>query len=96
VLFVDRLIEDTPENYVAQENLVHALEGTDYRCYTAVLERAYHNAVIVSYQVTEFPTLLILDSAAQVLYRETNVRRMNEESLRALLQTIDYYHTTDL
>jgi hypothetical protein len=81
---------------VALKNLDHALEGTDYRCYTAVLEKQYHNAVCLSYNITEFPTLLVLDSAAMVLHKETTVRYMSEEKIRNLLQHIDSYHTTDL
>ena len=93
VLFVDK---ENLDSQVALQNLDHALEGTEYRCYTAVLEKQYHNAVCLSYEITEFPTLLVLDSAAQVLLRETRVRNMHERQLRALLQTIDSYRTTDL
>jgi hypothetical protein len=93
VLFVDK--EDLTSQ-VALKNLDHALEGTDNRCYTAVLEKQYHPAVCLSYQVDFFPTLLVLDSSAQVLYRETRVRHMSEEKLRSLLYHIASYRTTDL
>lgn len=81
---------------MALKNLDHALEGTDNRCYTAVLEREYHRAVCLSYNITEFPTLLVLDNAATVLHRETTVRYMSEEKIRTLLQHIASYRTTDL
>lgn len=66
VLFVDK--EHLPSQ-VALKNLDHALEGTDNRCYTAVLEKEYHRAVCLSYNITEFPTLLVLDNAAMVLHK---------------------------
>jgi hypothetical protein len=81
---------------VALKNLDHALEGTDNRCYTAVLEKEYHRAVCLSYNITEFPTLLVLDNAAMVLHKETTVRYMSEEKIRSLLQHIASYRTTDL
>ena len=81
---------------VALKNLDHALEGTDYRCYTAVLEKQYHQAVTLSYGIDFFPTLLVLDSSAQVLHKETRVRHIGEEKLRCLLQLIASYRTTDL
>ena len=81
---------------VALKNLDNALEGTDYRCYTAVLEKQYHPAVTLSYGVDFFPTLLVLDSSAQVLHKETRVRYLGEEKFRALLQHIASYRTTDL
>lgn len=93
VLFVDK--EDLCSQ-VALQNLDNALEGTDYRLYTAVLEKEYHTAVCISYNITEFPTLLVLDSAAQVLLKETMVRKMHETYLRSLLHTIDSYHSTNL
>jgi hypothetical protein len=67
------------------------LDTTDYRCYTAVLEAQYHKAVCISYSITEFPTLLVLDDQANVLRRETQVRRMHEDHIRAVLQVIDFY-----
>ena len=93
MLFVDK--EDLISQ-VALKNLDHALEGTDYRCYVAVLEKQYHTAVTLSYEVDFFPTMLVLDSSAQVLYRETKIRHMSEEKIRALLQHIASYRTTDL
>jgi hypothetical protein len=79
---------------VAVQNLESALDGTTYRCYTAVLESQYHKAVCISYAITEFPTLLVLDHQANVLRRETQVRKMHEEHIRALLQVIDFFRTT--
>lgn len=93
MLFVDK---EAHESQIALKNLDAALEDSDSRCYIAVLEKQYHNAVCISYDITEFPTMLVLDSSAQVLYRETAVRNMHEEKIRALLQTIASYHTTDL
>jgi hypothetical protein len=81
---------------VALKNLDNSLEGTDYRCYSAVLEKKYHPAVCISYNVTEFPTLLVLDNSAQVLHRETLVRNMTEDKFRMLLQRIASYRTANL
>lgn len=93
VLFVES--SDLPSQ-VALKNLDNALEGTAYRCYSAVLEKKYHPAVCISYNVTEFPTLLVLDNSAQVLHRETVVRNMTEDKFRTLLQRIASYRTTNL
>lgn len=93
MLFVDK--EDLASQ-TALHNLDLALEGAEDRCYIAVLEAQYHNAVCISYDITEFPTLLVLDSSAQVLYRENRVREMHEEKFRKILQVIRSYHTTDL
>lgn len=81
---------------VALKNLDLALEDTDFRCYVAVLESQYHKAVCLSYGVDEFPTLLVLGDAAQVLHRESRVRNLHESYLRALLHTIDSYRSTNL
>lgn len=93
VLFVDK--EDLASQ-IALKNLDLALEDSDYRCFIAVLEKQYHKAVCLSYDINEFPTLLVLDNMAQVLHRETRVRNMHESSIRALLQTISYYRSTNL
>lgn len=93
VLFVDK--EDLVSQ-VALKNLDLALEGTDYRCYTAVLEKQYHTAVCISYDITEFPTLLVLDNAGQVLHSDTRARNLHETYLRSLLHAIDSYRTTNL
>lgn len=93
VLFVES--SDLPSQ-VALKNLDNALEGTDYRCYSAVLEKKYHPAVCISYNITEFPTLLVLDSSAQVLHHEKSVRNMTEEKFRVLLQHIAAYRATNL
>lgn len=93
MLFVDK--EDLASQ-TALHNLDLALEGSEDRCYVAVLESQYHNAVCISYDITEFPTLLVLDSSAQVLYRENKVRELHEEKFRKILQVIRSYHTTDL
>lgn len=90
MLFVDS--EHLPSQ-VALQNLDNALEGTNYRCYTAVLEKKYHPAVCISYGIDEFPTLLVLDVNAGVVHRELCVRNMHEETLLAMLQTIDYVRT---
>lgn len=88
VLFTEN---DHLPSQVALNNLESALDGTNYRCYTAVLERQYHKAVCISYSINEFPTLLVLDHQANVLRRETQVRKMHEEHLRALMQVIDFH-----
>ena len=93
MLFVDK--EDLTSQ-TALHNLDLALEGTEDRCYTAVLEAQYHKAVCLSYGVTEFPTLLVLDSSAQVLYRENKVRELHEEKYRNILQVIRSHYTTNL
>ena len=93
MLFVDK--EDLASQ-TALHNLDLALEGAEDRCYIAVLEAQYHKAVCLSYGITEFPTLLLLDSSAQVLYRENKVREMHEEKYRKILQVIRSYYTTNL
>lgn len=85
------LTDDSLPAQTAIHNLNLALEGTDYKHYTAVLEQQYHNSVCVSYKVDTFPTLLIFDDRGNVLHREDRVRYMGEVKLRALLQAIDYF-----
>lgn len=87
VLFVDP--PGFPSELV-KENLKLAMEGTDYAAYVAVLERKYHNALIVSFDIISYPTMLILDQYAQVIYREDMVRNLHEDRFRAILQTIHY------
>jgi hypothetical protein len=88
VLVVD---SDSLPSQTAIQNLNLALEGTDYKRYTAVLERKYHSSVCISYQIDTFPTLLIYDDLGNVLHREDRVRYMGEDKFRSLLQAIDYY-----
>lgn len=90
MLFVDK---DQLPSQVALKNLDNALEGTHYRGYTAVLEKQYHPAVCISYEIEDFPTLLVLDANAAVVHRELCVRKMHEDRLRGMLQTIDYLRT---
>lgn len=87
VLFVD------PPGFTSElvkENLKLAMEGTEYAAYVAVLERKYHNALIVSFDIVSYPTMLILDQYAQVIYREDTVRNLHEDRFRAILQTIHH------
>lgn len=84
------------QSQVALKNMDLALEGTDYRCYTAVLEGKYHPAICISYEINSFPTMLVMDDAGQVLHRELAVRNMSEEKIRSLLQHIASYRTTNL
>ena len=93
MLFIDRPVLTSQ---IALDNLDSALEGTDYRCYTAVLEKKYHPAICLSYGITSFPCLVVLDNATQVLYKEDRVRYLGEEKFRHLLQHIASYRTTDL
>ena len=93
MLFVER---GEAASEAARSHLNCALEGTEYRYFAAVLEHDYNNAVCIGMGVTEFPTMMLLDSAAQELYRTTNVRQMQEETLRSILQTISSYRTTHL
>jgi hypothetical protein len=78
---------------IARDNVFNALQGTTYRHYVGVLDKAYHNAVCIAYSINEFPTLLVLDDHAEVVYRETRTSKMHEEKLLAILQVIHYHRT---
>ena len=88
MLFVDR---GDLNSEVAIDNLSLALNDTDYRCWTAVLEAKYHHAVCISYQIKSFPTMLVLDEHADVLHRETKVRNMHWERISEILSAIDHH-----
>lgn len=80
----------------ALHNLNLALEGTEYKYYTAVLEAKYHSAILCSYKVYEYPTVLLLDENSSVLVRETRVRNMTEHVFRQMLQAIHHTVTNPL
>ena len=88
MLFVER---GDLNSEVAIDNLSLALNDTDYRCWTAVLEGRYHQAVCISYKITSFPTMLVLDEHASALHRETKVRNMHWERIAEILSAIDHH-----
>lgn len=87
-LFVD---SESFTSQTAIHSLNLALEGTEYKYYTAVLEAKYHTALLTSYKIYEFPTVLLLDESSEIIVRETRVRNMTEHVFRSMLQSI--HHT---
>ena len=92
-LFVD---SESFASQTAIHNLNLALEGTEYKYYTAVLEAKYHTALLTSYKIYEFPTVLLLDENSEILVRETRVRNMTEHVFRSMLQAIHHTVTNPL
>lgn len=92
-LFVD---SESLTSQTALHNLDLALEGTEYKYYTAVLEAKYHTALLTSYKIYEFPTVLLLDESSEIIVRETRVRNMTEHVFRQMLQAIHHTVTNPL
>lgn len=66
------LILDEDKHMELKKAVDQALEGTVGRHLISVLFRQNHNAILVSYNVRKFPTLLIFDSDIREVVRITD------------------------
>lgn len=73
----------------AQENLDRVLSKfPEYHKYIAVLQKENHQALVVSYDLNLYPTVLVMDEESNELSRKVGARFLTEDWWESALSAI--------
>jgi len=84
------IIDDSPEGEILKSIRNYVLQDTDYHQHLPLLEAQYHQAVLVSYEVHKFPTILLLDKYNQEVFRLEGTACLNADRLISIVHHLEY------
>lgn len=66
------------------------LDGTDWFNFIPMLDGRLHKALVVSYTITQFPTILLLDKYNEEVYRLEGTECLNADRLTSLVSHLEH------
>ena len=89
------IVDDTRRGKAASAIRDYVLDGTNWVHRLPMLHKDYHNAILVSYEIDKFPTLLLLDKYNEEVFRLEGDAVLNADRLISIVSHLEHNCDSD-
>jgi hypothetical protein len=89
------IVDDSRRGKAASAIRDYVLDGTNWVHRLPMLHKEYHNAILVSYEIDKFPTLLLLDKYNEEVFRLEGDAVLNADRLISIVSHLEHNCDSD-